>query len=81
MDSKEALKRVEQKIHQLQAEKKRLLKKEAETERKKRDHALIVVGANILSMCSEEEKNKIINSSDEEITKWVFENLELKTEE
>lgn len=80
MDTKEQVKKLEQKIHQLQTEKKRLLKKEADQERKKRDHALIVIGATVLSMCSEEEKNKIINGNDEEISKWVFENLEFKIE-
>ena len=80
MDAIDGVKKLEQKISQLQARKKMLLKKEAEKEKKKRDHALIVLGGTILSRCSEKAKFKIINSSDEEIAKWVFENLDMKIE-
>lgn len=77
MERQEEIRELKQKIHQMQAEVKRLKKKETRAERKKREHALIVMSTTILSMCSEEEKNKIINSSDADISNWVFAKIEI----
>ena len=80
MELKERVNQLEQKLHRLQTEKKRLQRKVANEERKKRDHALIVVGATVLSIFTEEDKEKVINAnSDLEISRWVFDNLKLKT--
>lgn len=67
----EKLQDIDQKIHRLQAEKKRLKKQKENNERKKRDHAMIVVGTTIMTHYSDEIKEKIINASDDEIKAWV----------
>ena len=72
----EKIKLIEQKIHKLEAERKRLKNKKEYNYRKKRDHSLIVIGATILSKFSKEEQEKVINSNDDEIVKWVFSILE-----
>lgn len=66
----EKMKELEQRIHRLQTEKKRLQKQKESNERKKRDHAMILVGTTIMTHFPE-EKERIINSSDEEIKSWV----------
>ena len=65
------IEQIDQKIHRLQAEKKRLKKRKESAERKKRNHALIVVGATLMTHFSPEINDKIINGSDEEIATWV----------
>lgn len=67
----EKLQELDQKIRKLQTEKKRLQKKKENEERKKRDHAMIVVGSHLLTHFSDDTKKKIIDSSDNEICKWV----------
>lgn len=71
ISEEEKLKKIEQQIHRLQAEKKKLQKQRENAARKKRDHAMIMVGTTLMSHYSAAEKEKIINSSDEDIRKWV----------
>ena len=66
----EKKKEIDQKIHRLQKEKRKLQKQQEKEERKKRDHALILVGAHFLTHYPEEQ-GVVINMSDDEITKWV----------
>ena len=67
----EKMQAIDQKIHRLQAEKKRLKKQKENNERKKRDHAMIVVGSHLLTHFSSETKQKLIDANDDEIKEWV----------
>ena len=67
----EKLKEINQKIHRLQGEKRKLQRKKENAARKQRDHAMILVGATLLTHYSDETKEKVISSSDEEIMEWV----------
>lgn len=69
--TEEQLKELQQKINKMQMEKKRLQKQQVNEERKKRDHAMILVGTTLLTHYSEEVKLKLINSDDEYIKNWV----------
>ena len=71
MTEEEQLLKIEQQIRKLQSEKKRLKKQRENAARKQRDHAMIVVGATLMTHFSPEEKERIVNCSDEEIRKWV----------
>lgn len=66
----ERLKELEQKINRLQSEKQRLKAKKLNEDRKKRDHAMIVVGTTVMTHF-EDMKDIVINSDDESIKKWV----------
>lgn len=67
----ERLQKIDQQIHRLQAEKKKLKKQRENAARKQRDHAMIVVGTTVMTHFSPEEKARIVGGSDEEIRQWV----------
>lgn len=65
------LEAAKQKVNRLKAKQKNLKNKKEVNERKKRDHAMIVVGSTLMTHYSDELKEKIINSNDDEIINWV----------
>lgn len=74
----ERIESLEQQIRRLQREKKLLQKKKASEDRKKRDHAMIMVGTTVMTHFDADVKTRVIDSSDEEIKAWVhslFQNL------
>ena len=71
----EKLLEVEQKIHRLQGEKRKLMRDRKNAERKKRDHVLILIGATFISPYADDFKAKLYNASDEQIVAWVTKEL------
>lgn len=67
----EKMKELEQRIHRLQGEKRKLMREKKNSERKQRDHAMIVIGAHLLTHFPDETKARLIESTDEEIRAWV----------
>jgi len=66
----EKLKELEQKINRLRMEKKKLQTKKTDEERKKRNHAMILVGTTIMTHFPD-KMDEIINADDETIVNWV----------
>lgn len=62
---------LEQRIHKMQMERKRLKIKMADDERKKRNHALIRLAATYLTHFPPEVEQWIINADDDKIDAWV----------
>lgn len=61
---------IDQKIRQLQNEKRKLDRQQKRTERKHRDHVMIVTGAHFLTHFAGAE-SKLMEMSDDEIRAWV----------
>lgn len=61
---------LEQKIHRLQKEKRKLDRQQKETEREHRNHVLIVTGAHFLTHYPGAEA-QLLKMSDDEIRIWV----------
>ncbi len=62
---------LDQKIRRLRAEKRKLEKQQKASERKQRDHMLIVIGATLLSHYPVETREKLLTLTDDEIKSWV----------
>lgn len=69
--TEEKLKELEQKINRMKMEQKRLQKQKKSEERKKRDHAMILIGATLMTHFPDETKEHLIESDDETIQRWV----------
>lgn len=66
----ERLKELEQKINRMKIEQKRLQQKKKSEARKQRDHAMILIGATLMTHYPNKVE-ELINSDDETIQKWV----------
>lgn len=61
---------LEQKIHQLQKEKRKLDRQQQQEERRHRDHVMIVTGAHLLTHFRGAEE-QLLTMTDDEIRAWV----------
>lgn len=67
----EKLKELDQKINRMKMEKQKIQNEVRLEAKKKRDHAMITVGATVLAIY-ESEKERIYNAPDDEIVSWVY---------
>ena len=61
---------LEQKIHQVQQEKRKLDRQQQQEERRHRDHVMIVTGAHLLTHFRGAEE-QLLTMTDDEIRAWV----------
>lgn len=75
----EIIKKVDQKVNQVKKEQKKLRDDVDINRRKKRNHALITVGANYVMEMTPEEKERVIEMTDEQIKSMIDEDRKKAT--